>query len=286
MSNPIAELLNAPIPEKLWHYTSIQGFRDIVLSKAMWATDVRFLNDREEFMHAGRIAREILEKTSELDTLGFVNRDFVAKAVELGFESGPMAHAQFFVACFSASEDQLGQWRGYSHGTSSVSLAFALRNARPPGDSGSLVVFAPCVYDSADKEDLLLDALHHVRDEISGYRERIFKRACQRDPTKCGAANKESVVSEYLKANPTEQEPEEHFSNAALKTRADCFKLAGLLKNSSFKEEKEWRLVLPTLPEHSAPMKNPPQFRVAKNALVPYVPHPLDPHAGSELYAA
>ena len=80
----------------------------------MWATDVRFLNDREELVHAGKMAREILEKTSELDTQGFVNRDFFAKAVELGFESGPLPQAQIFVACFSASEDQLGQWRGYS----------------------------------------------------------------------------------------------------------------------------------------------------------------------------
>ena len=166
-------------------------------------------------------------------------------------------------------------WLFHSHGTTGVSLAFDLRNARPPEDSESLVSFAPCVYDSADKENLLMDALHHGRDEIRGYRERIFRRACERDPTKCGAPNKESVVSEYLKANPTERESGEHFHRAAVKTRLDCFKIAALLKNASFKEEKEWRLVLPTLPEHSATMKNPPQFRVAKNTLVPYVAHPL-----------
>ncbi len=136
MSNPIDQLLNRPIPEKLWHYTSIQGFQAIVASKSIWATDLRFLNDREEFIHTRNIANKVVAAASELDANGFLNREFLAKAVTSAFDSGPLPNSQVFVASFSASEDQLGQWRGYSHGSSGVSLAFDLKAFRPPTAKG------------------------------------------------------------------------------------------------------------------------------------------------------
>jgi hypothetical protein len=51
-------------------------------------------------------------------------------------------------------------------------------------------------------------------------------------------------------------------------------RMAALLKNSAFAEENEWRLVLPTL-SRTPPMRNPPQFRVAKTTLIPYIAHPI-----------
>src|SRR5271165_3317593 len=169
MSNPISELLNRPIPDKLWHYTSIQGFQAIVASKSVWATDLRFLNDREEFIHAQNIAEKMVAETPELDSDGFLNRRFLAMAVNLAFRSGPLANSQVFVASFSAAEDQLGQWRGYSHGSIGVSLGFDLRPLRPPIDADTLVSFAPCVYDSDEKEALVSHALHHFKEEVGGY---------------------------------------------------------------------------------------------------------------------
>jgi hypothetical protein len=275
MSSPIAELLNTPIPKKLWHYTSILGFREIVSNKSIFATDVRFLNDREEFIHARKIVSEVLAQTPELDEGGFLNKEFLAKAVMLGFDSGPLANTQVFVACFSAAEDQLGQWRGYSQASSGVSLGFDLRAFRPPANSDTLVSFAPCVYDTTKKEKLLLDALHHVKDEIAGYRERMFRLACELDPHKRTSSNRETVVKEFLDAHPELRAPVEEFQVAVVKTRVDCMRIAALLKNSAFEEENEWRLVLPTLLKPQTPMKNPPQFRVAKTTLVPYIAHPF-----------
>src|SRR5580658_10274652 len=65
MSDAVKELLNTQIPDKLWHYTSTRGFQDIVTSKKIFATDVRFLNDREEFTHARKIADEIIQEADE-----------------------------------------------------------------------------------------------------------------------------------------------------------------------------------------------------------------------------
>ena len=143
MSSPLLELLSAPIPEKLWHYTSVDAFLKIVGSKNIRATDVRFMNDREEFIHAREVVDRIVEKTPERDADGFPDREFFARAVDLGFR----VDAEIFVACFTAAEDQLGQWRGYSQGSAGVSLGFDLRGIRPATESGSMVCFAPCVYD-------------------------------------------------------------------------------------------------------------------------------------------
>ena len=55
-----------PIPKKLWHYTSLAGFQGIVTTRKIFATDTRFLNDREEFSHAYKIATEVVEANPEL----------------------------------------------------------------------------------------------------------------------------------------------------------------------------------------------------------------------------
>jgi hypothetical protein len=48
-TDPINDLLTKAIPQKLWHYTSVKGFQEITTTKTIWATDIRFLNDSEEF---------------------------------------------------------------------------------------------------------------------------------------------------------------------------------------------------------------------------------------------
>jgi hypothetical protein len=109
---------DTPIPEKVWHYTSLQGFLGIITNKSIFLTNILFLNDREEFIHAKKMAREMVEGTPELDGRGFGNKEFFERAVSAGFdykdEFGPW---DVFVASFSAAEDQLSQWRGYSYGT-------------------------------------------------------------------------------------------------------------------------------------------------------------------------
>ena len=151
--DPIGELLNRQIPEKLWHYTSVRGFEGIVTSKEIYATDLRFLNDREEFVHARMIANELIEEMPERSSNGFRSRENLRKSVKIAFDTGPLqsGRLQVFVASFSAAADKLSQWRGYSHGSAGVSVAFDLTAMRPPANADELISFAPCIYDSAEK---------------------------------------------------------------------------------------------------------------------------------------
>ncbi len=132
MPDFLTEVLNRPIPKKLWHYTSVQGFQGIVTSKGIFATDVRFLNDRTEFIHAREVASQVVAETDEYGANFFPAKEYSKKAVDSAFSTGPLSadRLQVFVASFSEAEDQLSQWRGYSQGSSGVSIAFDLTTLR------------------------------------------------------------------------------------------------------------------------------------------------------------
>lgn len=252
MSDPIADLLNTPIPKKLWHYTSLQGFQGIVSTKTIFATDFRFLNDKEEVTHAFEIAKKIVSDAPESEPNGFPVRFILKLGVDFALK-GPLqlSQVQVFVASFTAMEDQLSQWRAYSHGTSGASLAFNLTDQLEDIGSGrTLAAFAPCVYDSDQKDTLIRYALQHLRDE--------FFVAWGKH------------ISELRLF--TAEEIKETFPKAASKMFIDLFRIAALVKNPAFAEEQEWRLVLPLFLQHGKP-----RFRATRTTLVPYIAHAFAP---------
>jgi hypothetical protein len=272
-------LLNSDIPEKLWHYTSIHGFQGIVTSKRIFATEIRFLNDLEEFTHARKLADDVVQETPELGLNQYRDRYFLAKAVNSAFNTGPLHpnRLQIFVASFSAASDQLSQWRGYSRGSTGVSLGFDLKSLRPPTGTDTAVSFAPCVYDLDAKKKLIRHALHHFRDDVSGYWNNAVERSVQlKNAPDSGNVGSEAPDGNVL-AGPD-------FGTCVVKamekTSADLLRITALLKNSSFHEEREWRLVLPVWKEKEF-LKNPRLFRVGTTTLVPYIAYPFssDPNA-------
>jgi hypothetical protein len=117
--DPVLELITSPIPKILWHYTDLEGFRGIVNSKQIYATNVRYLNDKEEFDHALTRAKQLLLEMLPLeDADPPLVRQLVADTFEEIFTRGPLcpANLSLFTASFTKNGDQLSQWRGYSRG--------------------------------------------------------------------------------------------------------------------------------------------------------------------------
>ncbi len=168
-TNPIQEWLKKPIPKTLWHYTSLQGLLDIVKSKQIFATDIRYLNDREEFVHAQSFVDQVVNELDEKDANGWQARQSVKGFTDGLFTRGVLSPktSQIFVASFSTAEDQLSQWRAYSRGSSGASLGFDLSSIRPGPTVDSLVVFAECIYDDGVKKDLLAQAINRFAKEAS-----------------------------------------------------------------------------------------------------------------------
>jgi hypothetical protein len=121
----IHELLDTPIPKKLWHYTSTEGFKGIISSGTFFATDLRFLNDRREFIHLTSIVESVIDEVPNHKSGGATVREAMKVLRDKAFErSLGNIHIELFVTSFSAAEDQLSQWRGYSAGTSGVCIGF------------------------------------------------------------------------------------------------------------------------------------------------------------------
>lgn len=252
-TGPVQEWLNTPIPERLWHYTSIDGFCGITTSKQIFATDFRFLNDREEFTHARKIAEELVEEAPTEVEQGIPYKELLRKIVQVAFDPNTGVlhpnNLQFFVASFSEAEDQLSQWRGYSRGSSGVSLCLNLRSLRPEPGSKSFVSFGPCRYDSLRKRELI----SHALDQSTSEALQIAK----------------GVDTESSRRSPNER------IEAALKvTVYYLIQLVAFLKNESFHEEQEWRLVVPmAASDHEN--RHLRLFRASSTTLVPYIRHSL-----------
>ncbi len=293
----IDDWFNKPIPETLWHYTSLQGFLGIVKSKGIFATDVRYLNDREEFIHTQSFIDEAICQLDEVDENGWTKRKQVKEVLDMMYAGGVLSpkYWQVFVASFSTAEDQLGQWRGYSRRSTGVSLGFDLTDIRrgptptvaPTGVSlgfdltdirpdpalNSLAVFSECIYDDDNKREFVFFAIDCFAQNVSA----IFKQISDADAIK-GLLQKlkeknptwtDDQAKEELKKTKQEWMEKELRQNAALLAR-DLLRLGALQKHASFREEKEWRLVLP-MKTDTIPTVHPRQFRAGETTLIPFV---------------
>jgi DUF2971 family protein len=101
---------------ELHHYTSFDGLMGILTSNALWATDVRFLNDDTELDFGKRACFDALMQIRDRSLLPYVGA--VARGLEENF-----GH-QTFVTCFSRSRKLESQWREYAEQHRGFAVAF------------------------------------------------------------------------------------------------------------------------------------------------------------------
>jgi hypothetical protein len=246
----VEQFFNAPIPEALWHYTTLSGLEGILRSGRIWATEARHTTDQSEFVHAHDLAVSYLknlepktdsEKRAKQDGLHIVEGEFGTGALS-------EKATEVFVASFSSVENLKSQWTEYSDKGKGVSIAFDLRKIRPPKSLQVAVTLAPCIYKQQEAEKLLRVAFGHyfrsvvelientaslqwVKQRFDGWKlvGRIYGQAFDR---KAFDAAMEEDFSRSLR------------SNIAL-TQWDLLRLASHCKHPYFSEEQEWRLALP-----------------------------------------
>jgi hypothetical protein len=111
------------VPRRLHHYTTLGGLQGILESGALWASDVRFMNDSSELTYASTLIDEVV-----MEVLHEVEESDLRAALPLrnGFANSFEFGAQPFITCFCENDDLLSQWRGYGVKDASVSLGFDL----------------------------------------------------------------------------------------------------------------------------------------------------------------
>lgn len=103
--------MRATKPAYLYHYTSADGLKEIILRRKIWASSVFSLNDWEEFS-CGRTA--FMDRLRELARKNWSLNASDIKWIEGQVEAfGPSMRPHTYVCSFSTDDDDLSQWRAY-----------------------------------------------------------------------------------------------------------------------------------------------------------------------------
>lgn len=248
MIKDITAKLYADSPEeRLYHYTSFTGLLGIVGSKALWATDIRYMNDSAELRHTadlirGEITRRIAEGHPWPDLLNqFL--DWVTHRITNGH--------MLFASSFRANGNLLSQWRGYSRLGKGVSLGFNPDYILDCAERQAFEI-GRCIYDS--NHQILL--IRQVVDAV------------------------EALAKEQDQADFPDQSGKESYRAVFQQIESDLLRIAAILKHPSFREEEEWRIVSPVITDYVAA---PVQFREGASMLVPYILFHLMPRDDSPI---
>lgn len=194
------------IPINLYHYTSFAGLEGIVKGKKLWFTNIHYLNDSSEYINA-------------------LDRIFYRMQREYGVANDPRFKEQFpnleaitsiYTFSLSSIGDSLSQWRGYCpSGGYSISLFGGDCSEFNETMQAHQLFLGKCIYD-----DVSVEAF--VEEKIMGVSP--YEYAQQMDPDMPHGVNgwKGYSYSQIIE---------------------NVIKYAPLIKDPSFSEEKEWRII-------------------------------------------
>jgi hypothetical protein len=243
MRRPILnEVLSQKPTQPLYHYTTQKGLLGIIGSREMWVTHTQYLNDRREFVHAIDLAREHVRqllKTSSQNDAHMVRLDRMQTALDL-----PLQSINVCVCSFSEDRDSLSQWRAYGSKTSgfAIGLPADLLIAATERKGWYL---ARCVYDPSRQREIIVNLV-----------EEVLEEALLGEPGFTATEKDEQGIP---------------FRGAAGNLLAYLYRYAPILKDGSFQEEREWRVI-------SRPLMNQGtdfSFREGRSLLIPYSKFPL-----------
>ena len=223
------------LPETLYHYTTPEGLIGIISSNHVWATDAFYLNDSEELIGGIRVAKAQLEKMRERATHENQRSriDWLLNDIRNLGTPGSMAA---YVCSFSSERDLLSQWRAYCKG-GGFSIGFpADQLAQTVAEQGFSL--SQCSYSEDDHKRLMSEAANRI-------------------------------VSPWIEtaSQPLNEDAERFRISGNLAW--ELMRVASRLKNASFAEEREFRVV--STPEHERRYKAEERFFRAKGAMiVPY----------------
>lgn len=196
-----------PLPQgNLSHYTTIAGLTGILESQTFWASNVSFLNDRRELLHALEAVQGAIKQLSK-DVVFLAWEAAIRKVVEQ-LENGKIPDT--YAICFCGDDDNLSQWRGYGGSIQGVCLTFKKKPLRK-----ALVALDAKLYEVAYSKK---STIVKLRDALGGELQDIAE------------------LDEIVGFSDEKQRYEEVFKRISL--------LLPKFKHLGFKDEREWRAVV------------------------------------------
>jgi|GEM_PF-348180 len=199
----------------LYHYTTPEGLRKIVEEGEIWASNIFFLNDSEEWYWGMKLFADRL-KDRKADHPIFEEYLLAAEKAMVGEEQGgldPQRYLGMHVCSFSKNGDLLSQWRAYCP-KGGFALGFPKSKlALLAQDQG--FVLDRCVYEHEDHLRMIDAMLDRIRDEAK------LKDSWH--------PNSASLRTEY--------------GGIINRFNWEIWKTAAIMKHWGFHEELEWRFV-------------------------------------------
>lgn len=225
------------IPELVYHYTDAAGLKGMLENGKIWATDHRFLNDKNELVHFRSAANDTLKGVMEK-----ASSERTKALCRSALRYGEMAWTyDNFIFSLSQEADDLSQWRGYAREGRGFTLGFDAAELIKISDSVSFSCgFGKVEYNYDRQTKTLERVISDFDTELKGY------------------------LSKY-KASDLEENPED----VAARTLDAVIEFrAAISKHQSFAAEKEWRLVgMVSRLEPEITVK----VRTSGDRLVPYI---------------
>ncbi len=235
MKTPADGWFDASDPRQhLYHYTNQEGALGILRTGEIWASKFTFLNDISEFTHGVRVALGVVgsfERSGSFGPFAGGVRDALAE------EFKRAERRNVCICSWSDQPDKLSMWRGYSSGSDQgYALGFPRAALAELSDREGFRL-RPCIYDDQEQKNTLRD-----------------------------------VVREWITSQPPPIASGISLSSAQIDNLAwAIFNEVPFLKHSAFAEEREWRMVSPSIgypdPRYLA--------RAGKRGPIPYFAFPL-----------
>ncbi|TKB06075.1 DUF2971 domain-containing protein [Desulforhopalus sp. IMCC35007] len=249
MIKDITSRLYSDIPqERLYHYTGFTGLLGIVDSNALWASDIRYMNDSAELKHTADLIRtEITQRIAA----GHPKPNLLNQFLDWVIHRITNGH-MLFASSFRSNGNLLSQWRGYSRLGKGVSLGFDPDYILQCATQQSFQI-GKCIYSCEAQQQLICQVI----DAVEALAEEHPKDLDSRDPQ-----------------NDNAYHPIFHM------IESDLLRIAAILKHPSFREEEEWRVVSPVITDY---VNAAVLFREGASMLVPYIEFNLAPAGNSTI---
>ena len=230
----------------LYHYTSMTALMGICEKRAFWASNIYYLNDSKEIVQACEQFSHLLRSKLIKNAINGNEVEFVRQLSEwvLGFKS--TVHS-IFVFSLSEERNLLSQWRSYTPHGRGVSIGLASGVVKSVAEKSEFWL-AKCLYKTDDQVDLLESLLEKILITFRSRRDAM---------------------------DVSKHSPEQSYYGFLGEFTSDVLRTLSIIKNSSFSEEKEWRLVSKYLPSNRDEQI---KFRDGPAMIVPYIELELPYH--------
>lgn len=225
----------------IYHYTDLNGFKGIIEGDSLWATNIHFMNDKNEFRHGCLCFKNTIDYLGE-DVIPEIRKRMLKNAISMYDNVNLMSSEKskhIYSISFCRKSDQLSQWRGYGS-SQGISIEFS--------------------------ESELVDG---IKDDSLGYK---YGDVIYTEEDSTVEVNERIVdffenISPHFKIKAKEDDPKvvDAFMNFIAATHLIDANIP-FFKNAGFREEDEFRIVFTR--KLMMPKVN---FRVGAYGLTPYL---------------